>query len=87
MKKWKYELVGVGLVLCLAGGIWWFHSTKAERKANAEYKQLLRFAQRQAIEIAVIEQASKLENYKQQMAANRAIAQPRVGMDPNLIKE
>lgn len=87
MKKWIYEAVIVVVVLCVAGGIWWHQSTKEQRRADAQYEQLIKFANRQAVEIAIIEQASKLEDYKQQMevarqARNLATMQP---VTPNLL--
>ena len=81
IRKWTYELIAVVVVLLIGGAGWWFNSTKDERQASAQYEQLLKFANRQAVEIAIIEQASKLEDYKQQMAAsqqarNLAVTQP-----------
>jgi hypothetical protein len=71
MKKWKVE-IGVVVLLIIAGlGTWWFIATKDSRLANAQYSKLFKYAQRQAIEIAIIEQANKLENYKQQIEKNK----------------
>ena len=60
------------VVLCLlaiaGGAVYWFVSTKEERADKAGIEILIKFAQRQALEIAIIEQASKLTNYKQQLA-------------------
>ena len=76
MKKWKVEVIVILLVLLVGLGIWWFITTKDERAANAQYLRLIKFSQRQAVEIAVIEQASKLENYKQQIAKNKIASEP-----------
>ncbi len=66
--KLKIELIIV-LVLLVAGlGIWWFVATEAERTADREVEAMIKYAQRQALEIAIIEQASKLANYKRQLA-------------------
>jgi len=73
MKKWKIEIGIVVLVIVIGFGIWWFIAIKNSRLATAQYNQLLKYAQRQAIEIAIIEQASKLENYKQQIEKNKKI--------------
>lgn len=67
MKKWKYELIIVVAALCIGLGGWWFVATKDERAEKAELEMMINFAQRQALEIAIIEQASKLTGYKQQM--------------------
>jgi len=57
------------------------NTKKIVRKAEAEYEMLMKFAQRQAIEIAIIEQRSKLLNYQQQMnTAQQKVAQP---IEPN----
>ena len=37
-------------------------------ETNTDYDKLVRHAQRQAVEIAIIEQSSKLTDYKQQLA-------------------
>ena len=78
IRKWTYELIVVVVVLLIGGAGWWFNSTKDERAASAQYEQLLKFANRQAVEIAIIEQRSKLLNYQQQInAANQPkTAQP-----------
>ncbi len=66
--KWTCEVIIVVVLLCVGLGVWWFVSTKDQRAAKAQYEQLVRYANRQAVQIAIIEQASKLENYKQQLA-------------------
>ena len=73
------KIVIVVIVLLIAGGsIWYFVSTKDSRAAKSEYKMLVKFANRQTVEIAIIEQRSKLLDYQQQMAAasKPKIAQP-----------
>lgn len=71
MKKWTYELIVVVVVLLIGGAGWWFNSTKDERQADAQYEQLVKFANRQAVEIAVIEQAAKLELLKRTLAEGK----------------
>ncbi len=73
------KIVIVSVVLLIVGLVGYNrHSTKDVRKAEAEYEILIRFANRQAVEIAIIEQRSKLLNYQQQMtaASKPKIAQP-----------
>ena len=67
MKKWVYEIIIIVALVCVGLGIWRYTSTKAERQANFQYEQLLKFANRQAVEIAVIEQAAKLELLKRKL--------------------
>ena len=64
MKKWVYELIIVVVVLLIGSAGWWHNSTKDERRAKSQYEQLVKFANRQAVEIAVIEQAAKLKLLK-----------------------
>ena len=71
MKKWIYELIVAAVLLIVGLGVWWFVSTKDDRAYKAETEKLIRYAQRQALEIAIIENASKLTNYKQQIATAR----------------
>lgn len=73
MKKWKLELIIVVVLLCMGGCIWWSVSTKDARKAKAQYEQLLNYANRQAVEIAVIEQAAKLELLKRTLAKGKKL--------------
>ena len=57
--------------------LWALVATESQRKAKAEYRRLVEFSKRQAIEITVIEQAAKLSAYKKQMAAaKKPPAQP-----------
>ena len=58
MKKWKAELVIVLVLLSIGLGFWWYKATDEKRTANVEYKKLIKFSQRQAVEIAIIEQVS-----------------------------
>lgn len=65
----KRTLVLIAAVLlCVGGSVWYYVSTNDVRKADAQFEQLVKLANRQAVEIAVIEQTSKLQNYRQQIA-------------------
>ena len=63
--------IGIVLVLIIAGSAYWWDSTKDERMAKAELETMIKYVQRQALEIAIIEQASKLTDYRQQLAAQK----------------
>ncbi len=65
MKKVVVVLVLMAVVF---GGAWRYMETAPERKTEAEIKVLVDFAQRQALEIAIIEQSFKLTEYKRQIA-------------------
>ena len=67
----KKIVIGIVVLLVLGGSVLWWNSTKDARKAKAEYKMLVKLADRQAVEIAIIEQSAKLTNYKQQIAATQ----------------
>ncbi len=64
----KKTIIVVALILIVCGGIWWYMDTAPKRKAKAEIKMMIDFVQRQALEIAIIEQSSKLADYKKQLA-------------------
>lgn len=64
----KKTIIVAVLILASIGCVWWFMETAPNRKAKTEIKILVDFAQRQALEIAIIEQSAKLANYKRQMA-------------------
>ena len=90
MKKWTCEAIIVAVVLCVGLGIWWFIATKDTRKAEAQYKQLVRLANRQSVEIAVIKQAAELKKLRETIKRTQkpvsleipAIVQPPVIADP-----
>ncbi len=65
--KWIYVIIGtvVGIIL-VGGGVCWDNSA-ADRAADAELETMIKYAQRQALEIAIIEQASKLTDYRKQL--------------------
>lgn len=67
----KKLVIAIVLIAVFCGSVAWYMETAPERKTNAEIKVMIKFAQRQALEIAIIEQSSKLANYKQQMAAQK----------------
>ncbi len=64
LSKCKIELVAIGLILVICAGVWIFMSTRDDRIKDAEYKNLERFAKRQAVEIAIIQQAVRLQQLK-----------------------
>ncbi len=73
----KKIVIGIVALLIIGGSIYWWNSTKVERATKAELEILIKFAQRQALEIVIIEQRSKLLNYQQQINANnQKVAQP-----------
>ena len=92
-RSYKKVVSFVVIVLLLIGGgiVWRIESTKDIRKQKTDYKNLVKFAQRQAVEIAIIEQASKLANYKQQISQNQNPApqpfQPPVISDPKDVND
>ncbi len=69
MKKWKIELMMVLAAVVIGGSIWAVVATEPKRKAKAETQKLIDFAQRQALEIVIIEQSVKLVQYKKKIAA------------------
>ncbi len=74
----KKIVIVVLLVVTLCGGVWWYMDTAPHRKAKAEVKAMIDFVQRQALEIAIIEQSSKLANYRQQIAEAQKPVSPAV---------
>ncbi len=69
MKKWKIEVTIVLMLIGIAIGIWWFIDTNPERKTNAQFEQLVKYANRQEVEIAIIKQDAELRMLKQALAA------------------
>ena len=63
----KKIVIGTVVMLVIVGSALWWNSTKDERAAKAGIKTMVDYAQRQALEIAIIEQASKLTDYRQQL--------------------
>ncbi len=80
----KKIVIGIIVLLVAGGSVLWWNSNKDERVAEVELETLIKFAQRQSLEIAIIEQASKLIDYKRQMAAAR---QARPVADPNNLEK
>ena len=71
MKKFKIEILVAVIIALGGGGFWGVAATGPERKAKAETQRLIDFAQRQALEIAIIEQSVKLTKYKKQIAESQ----------------
>ncbi|MGR3292493.1 MAG: hypothetical protein ACUZ9M_00590 [Candidatus Scalindua sp.] len=73
------KIVMVLILILIAGGsFWWFVSTKDIRKEISNYKALIRFANRQEVEIAVIKQSSILQQLKAQIRKANLEAQAKV---------
>ncbi len=64
MKKWKYEVIAVLALAVIGFSIWWSISTADQRAADAQFDRLVKFANRQQVEIAVIKQAAELQQLK-----------------------
>ncbi len=75
----KKLVIVVLVIVVFCGGVVWYMETAPQRKTKAEIKVLVDFAQRQALEIAIIEQSAKLANYKRQMVASQQKTEPFVG--------
>ena len=81
--KWTYELIVVVVVLCIVGGILWFVSTKDERAANVQFERMVRFANRQQVEIAIIKQAVELRYLRTEIQnAQQSVPQQPFTPDP-----
>ncbi len=63
----KKIVIGIVVLVIVCGSVYWWNSTKDERAAEAELEIMIKHAQRQALEIAIIEQASKLTDYRKQL--------------------
>lgn len=69
--KWKIEAIIVAVLICVGLGVWWFVSTKEARQANAQFEELVEFANRQQVEIAIIRQAAELRQLRTELAAKQ----------------
>jgi hypothetical protein len=83
----KKIVITIVTLLITGGAGTWFATTADDRAKNAELEILIKHAQRQALEIAIIEQASKLADYKKQLAAiekekAQSVAQPIAPIPP-----
>lgn len=88
LSKWSYELIIVVVLFIVGFGVWYFLATKDERAQNAETAKMINIAQRQALEIAIIEQSSKLADYKNQMAQNqREITRAKQAQEQKVLQE
>ena len=68
---YKKMVIFIVLLAVIVAGAKWFKDTAPKRQAKREVRAMIEYAQRQALEIAIIEQASKLTDYKQQLGAAR----------------
>ena len=73
--KWTYKAIVTGIaaiIISLSG-----YGGTLLPKTDTEIETMIKYAQRQALEIAIIEQASKLTDYRQQLAAaKQPVAKP-----------
>ena len=77
--KWIYWIIVVAsMVLGIAVGL------TIPTETNTDYDKLVKYAQRQSVEIAIIEQTSKLENYKQQIATIQQAKQNAIVQTPQI---
>ncbi len=84
--KWQIVIVIAVSLLAIISCIWRYVENAPERKTEAEIKLLVDFAQRQALEIAIIEQSVKLTEYKRQIAKAQKPVSP-VKPKPPVSKE
>ena len=68
MKNVKDKIIIVLILAVIAICVSWFISTKGLRAEQREYKELVRIANRQAVEIAIIEQTYKMRELKSRIA-------------------
>ena len=81
----KKVIIFIAMLAIVIGGAKWLKDTKPKRKAEAQYKELVRIANRQEVEIAIIEQAVKLKQYR---TALKKIQQKKsVKEKPNVIED
>ncbi len=83
----KKTIIIVAVILVAVGCVWRFVATEDERKARAQYKQLEKFANRQAVEIAVIEQAARLQQLKRAIKKAQMKVPPANSEVPDIAKE
>ena len=75
----KKVVAVIVLIAVIGGGVWLYTDGAPQRKDKAEIEVMIKFAQRQALEIAIIEQSSKLADYRQQLAE---IQQAKIAPNP-----
>ena len=81
----KKVVIFIAMLAIVAGGAKWFKDTAPSRKVKAQYKELVRIANRQEVEIAIIEQAVKLKQYK--AAFRKAQQKKPVRKNPNVVED
>jgi len=67
MKKWILESVIAVCIACIVGVVLFVIQTQESRAKKAEYERLVEYAERQAVELAIIKQAAELSQLKAQM--------------------
>ena len=72
----KKIVIAIVALLIICGSAYWWNSTKDERAEKAGIKTMVDYAQRQALEIAIIEQASKLTDYRKQLENMKQVKTP-----------
>ncbi len=59
LSKRMYVIIFV-VLNCMSLGSWWYVSTKDERESKTRFEQRIKFAERQRVEIDIIEQTVQL---------------------------
>ena len=67
MSRIKYELIVVAVLALVGLAVFGYIKEKPKWEANAKRVLLVEFAEKQALEIRIIEQSSKLARYKRQI--------------------
>lgn len=61
----------VGIIVVIGLLIWNWYDNKPIREFNEQYEGLIRYADRQAVEIRIFEQTAKLNQYRKAMVENQ----------------
>lgn len=72
----KKVVIVVVTIVVIAFGVVLYIDSAPKRKANAEIKTMIDYVQKQALEIAIIEQSSKLAGYRKQLADQQKPIEP-----------
>lgn len=84
LKFLKYQIVIVVIAAIVGLFIWDYVKSKPDREYNRQQIMLKKFADKQELEIKIVEQASKLSRYKLQMETAKLEAEKAAKVaDPN----